>query len=47
MRDTNGTLHAAGSHLTGWDPNAAIFVTTSSQNLNGATWTDVCHLNAC
>ena len=40
MRDENGTLHAAGSHLTGWSSNAAQFVTTSSKTLVNAQWTD-------
>lgn len=38
MRDSNGTLHALGSHLTGWAPNAAIFVTTDSNTLVNAQW---------
>jgi hypothetical protein len=40
MRDSNGTLHAAGSHLTGWSANAAIFVTSPNPSLVGATWGD-------
>eukprot|EP00039_Didymoeca_costata_P023608 m.7675 g.7675 ORF g.7675 m.7675 type:complete len:346 (-) comp3752_c0_seq1:59-1096(-) len=40
MRDSHGTLHAAGSHLSGWSSNAAQFVTTSSKYLPNATWTD-------
>jgi hypothetical protein len=40
MRDENGTLHAGGSHLTGWSSNAAQFVTTSSKYLPGAQWDD-------
>lgn len=38
MRDSNGTLHMAGSHLTGWAPNPAQFVTTQGSTLNGAVW---------
>ena len=40
MRDTNGTLHAAGSHLTGWAPNPAQFVTSPNASLVGALWAD-------
>lgn len=40
MRDAQGVLHAGGSHLTGWDPNPAIFVTTNSSTLPGALWGD-------
>jgi hypothetical protein len=36
MRDVNGTLHAAGSHLTGWASNAAQFVTSPNASLVGA-----------
>lgn len=38
MRDENGTLHAAGSHLTGWASNAAQFVTSPNATLVGAVW---------
>lgn len=38
MRDVNGTLHAAGSHLTGWASNAAQFVTSPNASLVGAQW---------
>ena len=38
MRDSNGTLHLMGSHLTGWAANAAQFVTTSSPVLENAQW---------
>ena len=46
MRDTQGILHAAGSHLTGWAANAAQFVTTNSSVLNGSVWTGGygCHM---
>lgn len=40
MRDTNGVLHALGSHLTGWAPNAAQFVTSPNASLVGAQWND-------
>jgi hypothetical protein len=40
MRDSNGTLYAAGSHLTGWAANAAQFVTSPNASLVGAVWTD-------
>jgi hypothetical protein len=40
MRDVNGTLHAAGSHLTGWAANAAQFVTSPNSSLVGAEWQD-------
>ncbi len=40
MRDTSGTLHAAGSHLTGWAANAAQFVTSPNASLVGAAWVD-------
>ena len=36
----NGTLYAAGSHLTGWASNAAQFVTTTSKTLSNAQWVD-------
>lgn len=36
MRDTRGTLHAGGSHLTGWSSNPAQFVMTKSAVLPGA-----------
>ena len=36
----NGTLYAAGSHLTGWASNAAQFVTTTSKTLFNAQWVD-------
>jgi len=39
MRDEAGTLHLMGSHLTGWNANAAQFVTTTSKVLTNATWT--------
>jgi hypothetical protein len=39
MRDSQGVLHAAGSHLTGWASNPAQFVTTNSSGLNGSVWT--------
>ena len=38
MRDSKGTLHAGGSHLTGWASNAAIFVTSPNATLPGAVW---------
>ena len=38
MRDAEGVLHAAGSHLTGWAPNAAQFVTSPNATLVGAQW---------
>ena len=37
---SNGTLYLLGSHLTGWAPNPAQFVTTTSPTLNGANWTN-------
>jgi hypothetical protein len=40
MRNTDGVLYAAGSHLTGWAPNAAQFVTTNQSTLIGAVWTN-------
>lgn len=40
MRGPSGELHAAGSHLTGWNPNAAQFWTTTSATLAGAVWTN-------
>lgn len=40
MRDSNGTLHAAGSHLTGWAANPAQFVATTSTTLVNAVWTN-------
>ena len=40
MRDAAGVLHAAGSHLTGWAPNAAQFVTSPNATLVGAQWVD-------
>lgn len=40
MRNTDGVLYAAGSHLTGWAPNAAQFVTTNQSTLVGAVWTN-------
>ena len=38
MRDEQGVLHAAGSHLTGWSSNAAQFVTSPNATLDGALW---------
>lgn len=38
MRDSKGTLFAAGSHLTGWAPNPAQFVTTTNTRLLNASW---------
>ena len=39
MREAaTGRLFAMGSHLTGWAPNAMIFVATASKTLPGATW---------
>lgn len=40
MRDSAGVLHAAGSHLTGWAPNPAQFVTSPNTSLVGALWED-------
>jgi hypothetical protein len=40
MRDQTGELHMAGSHLTGWSSNEAIFVTSPDETLNGAQWFD-------
>jgi hypothetical protein len=40
MRDSEGVLHAAGSHLTGWSANAAQFVTSPNATLDGAVWDD-------
>ena len=37
-RETTRALFVAGSHLTGWNPNPAVFGATTSQNLPGATW---------
>lgn len=38
MRDSNGVLHMAGSHESGWGPNAAIFLTSPNSSLVGAVW---------
>ena len=38
LRDDRSTLHLAGSHLTGWSPNPARFLTTASRALSGAAW---------
>ena len=38
MRDDAGVLHLLGSHLTGWAPNAAQFVTSPNASLVGAQW---------
>jgi hypothetical protein len=41
MRDAaNGTLYLLGSHLTGWNPNPAQLVTTTSAVLENAAWVD-------
>jgi hypothetical protein len=40
MRDDAGVLHLLGSHLTGWAPNAAQFVTSPNASLVGAVWVD-------
>ena len=40
MRDDAGVLHALGSHLTGWAPNPAQFVTANQSSLVGAGWLD-------
>lgn len=40
-RTQDGTYWMLGSHLTGWSPNAAILVHTTSHTLNGATWTNL------
>jgi len=40
MRDSKGTLHLAGSHESGWGPNAAIFLTSPNTSLVGAVWGD-------
>ncbi len=40
MRDQGGELHMAGSNLTGWSSNAAIFVTSPDDSLIGAQWFD-------
>ena len=40
MRDQDGELHMAGSNLTGWSSNEAIFVTSPDDSLNGAQWFD-------
>eukprot|EP01048_Picozoa_sp_COSAG05_P009644 COSAG05_NODE_803_length_7215_cov_20.387858_1_plen_879_part_10 len=37
-RETTRALFVAGSHLTGWNPNPAVFGSTTSQNLPGAKW---------
>lgn len=39
------TLFVAGSHLTGWSPNAAVFGSTTSQNLPGAKWPETTQYN--
>lgn len=38
MRDDAGVLHLLGSHLTGWAPNPAQFVTSPNTSLVGAVW---------
>jgi hypothetical protein len=38
MRGPDGTLYAAGSHLTGWAANAAQFFTSPNSSLVGAQW---------
>lgn len=38
VRDSDGVLHAAGSHLTGWASNPAQFVTSPNKSLVGAVW---------
>lgn len=35
---TDKALYVAGSHLTGWHPNAAVFGPASSAKINGAKW---------
>ena len=40
MRDSEGVLHALGSHLTGWTSNAAQFVRSPNASLVGAAWVD-------
>ena len=40
MRDKRAYLHMAGSNLTGWSSNEAIFVSSYDDSLNGAQWFD-------
>ena len=41
LRLPNGTLILAGSHLTGWAPNPAMFLMADRTEMNGAVWRDL------